>query len=197
MLHVRDDATSVRRGRLFGIAAAIVVHLLIAAFILSGMPKSGPAFQGAHELILALMPKPKPVETRPGPNPEPRRAAQPDREPHGALVTGPWTEPSNQEGFRVPLFRCAPENLGKLPPEEQAKCGDLGFSPPDDDTLLALRSHVRQPALRAAELAARKAPVRVDCTHLESHVIQNMVRENSLFVDPLCAAGKIWRAAGR
>jgi len=178
--------------------AAIGVHLLIVAFILSGLPKDGPTFHGARELILALMPAAKPVRPRTGASARPRRYAPPVRIPDRAPVIAiPGTVPSSGEALRVPFLHCVPENLGSLPPEERAKCGSFGFLPPDESTLPVLRSHVREPALRAAELAARNAPARVDCTHMSSRVILNMVRENSLLVDPLCAAAKIRHAVGR
>lgn len=177
--------------------AAIAVHLLIVAFILSGLPKAGPTFHGARELILALMPSPKPAETRNAKTSPARRDAPLARSPDSGPVTILPAAPSSGEALRVPFLRCAPENLGTLPPEEQARCGGFGFSPPDGSTLPGFRSHVREPELRAAELADRKAPARVDCTHMSSRVILNIVRENSLLVDPLCAAAKIRRAVGR
>ncbi len=197
MLHAWHDATSDRRSRLLGIGAAIAVHLLIVAFILSGLPKYRPAFHGARELILALMPAPKPVEVQKTRDLPSRRSAPTVRSPDSRPVTILQTAPSRGEELRVPFLRCAPEHLGDLPPEERVKCGGFGFTPPDDKTLLAFRSHVREPGLRAAELAERNAPARADCTYMDSHVVLNMVRENSLLVDPLCAAGKIRHAVGR
>lgn len=143
------------------------------------------------------MPAPKPVETQTTRNPLARPSAPPVRSPDSGLVTILPTAPSSGEALRVPFLRCAPENLGNLLPEEQARCGAFASLPPDDNALPGFRSHVREPELRAAELADRKAPARVDCTHMSSRVILNMVRENSLLVDPLCAAAKIRHAMRR
>jgi hypothetical protein len=94
------------------------------------------------------------------------------------------------------LFDCAPQNFGNLSPEDQARCAGAGIAPPDAATF-ELQSHVRDPARRAEELAARRAPARVSCTHAETQVIQNVLQQHSLIVDPLCAAGVLLRAARR
>ncbi|HWA92368.1 MAG TPA: hypothetical protein VG889_20190 [Rhizomicrobium sp.] len=187
---------SLPRGRrLSGIAAATFVHLLLIAFVLSGLPKSAPIPRAVHEIMLVLMPKPKPVDVEPPPKAAPRRAAIPSWVRAPVPVIAPQVAPSVE--LRIPLFRCAPENFEKLSPEEQAKCSGIGIAPPDRRTVAALRSHVLDPARHEAELAARRTPARVDCTRLKHEVIQNIVQQDSLIVDPLCALGDIRHALGR
>ena len=145
-----------------------------------------------------LMPKPKPVEIEPRQKTSPRRTviSPPVRYPYSAPAIAPQIAPA-PKALRVPLFRCAPETLGKLSPEDQAKCDGYGFAPPDHGTIAALRSHVREPALRAAELAARKTPAKVDCAQVKYRVIQNMAQDTGIFVDPVCAAAKLGHALRR
>jgi len=175
-----------------GICCVVLVHLLFIGFILSGMPKSISVPRRVREMFLVLTPKPE-AQKRPLPS---------DTAVHPAI---PFPTYSPQAGFQnvpdvkklsVPLFDCAPENLGNLPPEKQAKCIGIGIAPPDA-AIVELRSHVRDPARRAQELAARKAPARVNCTHTETQVIQNIVQQHSVIVDPLCATGALLHAVRR
>ncbi len=196
MLLVRDNAIPAGRGiRLEGVGAVIVVHLLLGAIVLSGLPKTVSIPRGAHEMLILLMPKR--AEEKPPAKVLPRRTAMPPafRYPNTAPV--PQFAPSVPKGLVIPFFRCAPENLGKLSPEDQAKCGGFGFSPPDNNTVAGFRSRVLNPALREKELADRKAPARVDCTRTTSRVIQNMAQDNGVMVDTVCAAGKILHALRR
>lgn len=197
MLHVRTDAIRVDHSRLVSIGGVILIHLLLIAFILSGLPKFVSVPRSVHEFVLILIPKPK--RTQPKPREMPRRAVTAPRIPRYAPQAGPATAPTTAptQGLIIPLLRCAPENLEKLPPEDREKCSGLGIAPPDQNAVAELRSHVRAPAQHTAELAARRTPANVDCTHLETQVIDNIAQDNALFVDPVCAARKVWRKLGR
>ncbi|HVU21954.1 MAG TPA: hypothetical protein VHE09_14575, partial [Rhizomicrobium sp.] len=109
----------------------------------------------------------------------------------------PNVSPSAPKALLIPSLRCAPENFEKLSPEEQTKCGSFGLPLPDRTTVAALRSHVKDPALHEAELAARKAPARVDCTRTVTRVIMNIAQDNGVMVDAKCALGQLRRALGR
>jgi hypothetical protein len=177
-----------------GIGGVVLVHLLLIGLILSGLPKSMTAPRIAREMFLSLMPKPQP---------EPQKKLLPRDTAIRRTMRAPVYFPQivsprapAATKLSIPLFDCAPENLGNLSPEDQAKCAVTGITPPDGASV-ALRSHVRDPARRAEELAARRAPARVSCTRTETQVIQNVVQQHSLIVDPLCAAGALLHAMRR
>jgi hypothetical protein len=84
------------------------------------------------------------------------------------------------------LFDCAPENFSNLSAEDQEKCRGFALSPANPDTVAALRSHVRDPERHAAELGARKAPLRIDCARTETVIIEHNAEDHRVLVDPLC-----------
>jgi hypothetical protein len=145
-------------------------------------------------MILVLIPKPKPQGMVPQELPR-ISIPPPVRSPRYAPGIGPRFAPMTK-GLEIPLFGCAAENFDRLSPEDQARCPVIRLVPPDR-TIVELRSHVRDPARHAEELASRKAPASVNCTHLKSEVVQNIVQQSSVIVDPLCAAGVVWRAVRR
>jgi len=198
LLHVHTDAIWVDHRRVASIGGVILVHLLLIALILSGLPKFTPLPRSVREIILVLMPKTKRIEPKPRENAVPRAIIAPPspRTLRYAPPAAPAT-PATAKALNIPLLRCAPENLQKLSPEERENCNGVGIAPPDKNTIAELRSHVRQPERRAAELAARRTPATFDCTHLETQVIDNIAQDNGIFVDPVCEARKIRRALGR
>lgn len=197
MLHVRTDTIWIDRSRLASIGGVILVHLLLIAFILSGLPKSVSVPRRVHEMILMLMPKPKRIEPKPREKPVPRPViASPAPRTLRYGPPAPATAPTTK-ALNIPLLRCAPEDLEKLSPEEREGCSGFGITPPDKNAVAELRSHVRAPAQHTAELAARRTPAKVDCTYLETQVIDNIAQDNGVFVDTTCAARKIRHALGR
>jgi len=184
--------------RLAGIGGVALVHLLLLSVILSGLPKIIPTPRAVREMFIALMPKPKPE-----PRPLPRPAHPPVRRPIWSPDTGYTRLPAIDSpsapakgGLSIPLFSCTPEKFAGLSPEDQAKCAGTGVMPPQTG-IAELRSHVRDPTRRAAELAARRTPVRVDCTHAKTTVIQNITQQTSVSVDLLCAGKALLRATRR
>ena len=162
MLHVRTDAIASDHSRFASIGGAILVHLLLIAFILSGFPKFVPVPRSVHETILLLTPKTKRAEPKPQESSLPRPAAAfSPRHNYTTPATVPETAPETK-ALSIPFLRCAPENFEKLSPEDREKCAGFGISPPDRNTLVELRSHVREPERHAQELAARRTPANVD-----------------------------------
>ncbi|HVV64968.1 MAG TPA: hypothetical protein VHC42_05835 [Rhizomicrobium sp.] len=182
-------------GRMAGVCAVILVHALLIAFVLSGLPKLVAVPRGPHELIMMLVSKPAPQKASRKTVSRPKVPSSISHSPYSAPKT--MHEPSAPNTLAIPELGCAPENLGKLSAEEQAKCGDFGVSPPDKTAIAGFRSHVRDPELHAAELAARKAPARVDCTRTVTRVIMNIAQDNGVMVDTRCALGLVKRALGR
>lgn len=193
-MHGRYGAIAAdRNSRLAGAGAVIFVHALLIALVWSALPKPPAIPRSLRETIILLTPKSEKVKAPP--RAARHRASPPAaRSPHAAPAPAIATAPQQ---LVIPIPRCAPENIGNLAAEEQAKCGNFGLSPPDRNTVAALRSHVKDPALHEAELAARKAPARVDCTRTVTRVISNIARDNGVMIDTLCAFGRIRRALGR
>jgi len=195
LVHGRYGVISAERGnRVAGVGAAIVVHVLLIAFVLSGLPRFGDIPVRPHETIILLMPIPAPVKV---PQKTPARPTEiipmvrfPDSASAPTITTAP-------QQLVIPTLRCAPENLSNLSPEEQAKCGSFGLSVPDKNAVIALRSHVKDLEMRAAELSARRAPTRVDCTRTTSRVIANIAQDNGVMIDSACVLGQLKRALGR
>ena len=197
MVHDRCGVIAVDgNSRLAGVGAVVFIHVLLIAFILSGMAKYIAVPRIARETIILLMPKQKPV--KPEEQTPPRHTTRPPAFPYPFVPppSVPNLSPSAPKALLIPSLRCAPENFEKLPAEEQAKCGSFGLSPPDRNTVAALRSHVRDPARHEAELAARNAPARVDCTRTITRVIMNIAQDNGVMVDAKCMLGHIRRALG-
>lgn len=64
--------------------------------------------------------------------------------------------PSGLEALGRALSGCAPEQMGKLAPEDRAKCPPLAAMPPPDRDLVAPpRSHAKDEALWTEDLAER------------------------------------------
>lgn len=187
---------NVQRDRVFGLSIALLLQAAFVVLLVQSLHVNGTRKLAPREWIM-LLPK------LPAPPPEkivPRVRARPLEVPL-PTVNIPRIEPAPRaaplKDLGNALFGCTPENIGNLSPEDQEKCRGFAFSPPDRDTVAALRSHVRDPALHAAELAARKAPARVDCTHTVTRVIMNMRQDNGVMVDAKCALGQLRRAPGR
>jgi len=187
---------NVQRDRVVGLSIALLLQAGFIAVLVQSLHVNVARKLVPREWIL-LLPK------LPAPPPEkivPHIKARPLEAPLPA-VSIPRVEPAPQavplSGLGNALFGCAPQNFSNLSPEDQAKCRGFAMSPPNPDTVAALRSHVRDPEQRAAELAARRAPARVDCTHVETEIIDNIAQDHKLFVDPLCALKGIKRALGR
>jgi hypothetical protein len=187
---------NVQRDRVAGLSIALLLQAAFVALLIQSLHISGTQKLAPREWILLLpkLPVPPPEKIAPHTSARPPQVPLP-------TISIPSIEPAPQavplKNLGNTLFDCAPENIGMLSPEEQAKCGRLGVSPPDRNTVAELRSHVKDPALHAAELAARNAPARVDCTRTVTRVIMNIAQDNGVMVDTKCAFRQIRRALGR
>lgn len=119
----------------------------------------------AREMILRLMPRlhplpPQAVMRAPS-APAQRRAVTPPAPVLSPLPAAPDIRPLGNS-----LFGCAPETLADLPPDQRAACaGSVGHAP--GDTELAMpKSHVKDPARRAAEMRTKNTPGRIPCAVL-------------------------------
>jgi hypothetical protein len=159
---LRSDAT-----RRWGSAVLVLLlHLALLLGLLRAVtvPIKPPPIQ-AREMILRLMPQ---LKSPPAQRAAPPAAALPQRRsPVAPLVPPPLaTAPvPDLSGFGRSLFGCAPENLGNLSREERAHC-DTGPMRPDGSAMTEPRSHVKDPARRAAEMAAKNMPGHIPCTYV-------------------------------
>jgi len=101
-------------------------------------------------------------------------------------VTAPLVPPMaapDLQGFGRALQDCAPENLSNLAQDERMRCPGLPHRP-DANLLTEPPSHVKDPAMRAAEMGAKNAQPRIPCTY----VIQTPGPGGGVvpMVDPLC-----------
>ncbi|HEX3431648.1 MAG TPA: hypothetical protein VHT03_12255 [Rhizomicrobium sp.] len=125
--------------------------------------------------------------------------------PHAPVLTPPVIAPT---GSRLPLqppiaapditgvgrslFGCDLVNGRNLSTEQTANCRKFGRAPPDTGSIEAgmpKGSKARHSTLWAAELAARRTPPEVPCTHVEQQVLGGPGVEKpvtTLMADPLC-----------
>ena len=117
----------------------------------------------AREMLLLLRPLRKPLPQPapiPGPPPPaaqvPQAIIPPPLPPDTGIVGVKPQAPSGLEAFGRALSGCTPEQMGKLAPEDRAKCPPLAAMPPPDQDLLAPpRSHAKDEAQWAEDLAER------------------------------------------
>jgi hypothetical protein len=119
------------------------------------------------EMIISTARPPAPAQVR-----QHRQQAAPPVPSRGGEHSGAmpsFTPPAavpDISGLGRDLFGCTPENLSNLPADQRAHC-HMGFTRPDDTAVTEPSSHVRDPARRAAEMAAKNTPLRIPCTSVE------------------------------
>lgn len=187
----RPDAT-----RTLSFLLVLLLHALLLFAVLHFLvvtPKIGIASAPEHllELIINTARKPKPAAA---PAPRARHAPSPPKS--GGVFSGampsytPPVAPPDVTGLGQAIFGCAPENIPNLTPDQRAHCTDAmsGFIRPDDHALLEPKSHVKDPARRAAEMRAKNTPGRVPCTSL-TEVQTSLAGTTTVpMVDPVCVA---------
>jgi hypothetical protein len=161
-VRLRSDAT-----RRWGSATlALLLHLLLLLGLLRSLtaPVKAP-HATAREMILRLLPM---LKSAPAQDAAPPAVASPQlRSRVIPLVQPPLgTAPApSLSGLGQNLFGCAPENLNTLSREQRSHCTN-GLVRPDDSVMVEPPSHVKDPARRAAEMAAKRAPAKIPCTYM-------------------------------
>ena len=144
----------------------LLLHLALLLGLLRSVtvPIRSPTVK-AREMILRLMPLRKSPLTQK--TATPAMTSPPSRSLAIPLVPPPLTAapPPDLSGFGRSLFGCAPENLNNLSREEAAHC-DIGLTRPDANATAEPRSLVKDPRRRAAEMAAKNAPLHIPCTYV-------------------------------
>ena len=180
-----------KKRRLIALGGVLSVHLALLALLLSGMPRIAGVRDAPREIFFSFAPLPKPRETSPpAPVPSPAPAA-PSRTrpvpPEAGIAPNPQAR-----GVDVPLFRCAPQDLADLSPEERDRCAAAFAAPvPRDAIPGTVREHAVDADRWSAAIASRNAPVTMPCSYLKvihKDVIYGMT-DTAVMVDPLCALG--------
>ncbi|HEX4861084.1 MAG TPA: hypothetical protein VFV07_07585 [Rhizomicrobium sp.] len=129
-------AWSDNKGQLIAVGGVLLVHVLLIAVILSGIPKIIGTRNNARELFFVFAPLPKPREKLPPTAPMPAIGAPIFRNPLALPKAGTAPNP-RIDGLRLSITRCAPENLANLSPEERDRCSSAwaGLSPPPDNVI--------------------------------------------------------------
>jgi hypothetical protein len=190
-----DDAAS----RTLSLLLVLVLHALLLFTFLHFMvtPYAGgkPAPERLLEMIIPM--------TRPrAPTPAPARPSKPAPAlPHQGNAplsvmpsyVPPATAP-DVTGLGQALFDCAPENIPNLTPDQRAHCTN-GIPRPDNDAVLEPKSHVQDPARRAAEMRTKNTPGHIPCaTMISGHTGGGDVPVPG--ADPICVLGGLINGFG-
>jgi len=144
--------------------AAILLQLLFILLLSQFLLTPQAQKERAREMILLLRPSAKPRPEPPPPIPQQSSPALPVPSPqfippplpNPAIVGVKPETPSGLEALGRALSGCTPEQMGRLAPEDRAKCPPLAAMPkPDQDLLAPPRSHAKDEAQWAEDLAER------------------------------------------
>jgi hypothetical protein len=116
------------------------------------------------EMIISTARPPTPAPATPAPKRKPMPVVPtPGGEHSGVLPSlAPPVAPPDITGLGQALFGCAPENIPNLTPDQRAHCTN-SFTRPDENAVIEPKSHVKDPARRAAEMATKNTPGRIPC----------------------------------
>ncbi len=181
------------KGQLIAAGAVLLVHILLIAIILSGIPKIIGVRSNTQELFFVFAPLPKPREKLPPAQPTLSIRAPVFRK----LPASPKAETGSSpqiNGLRLSIARCAPENLANLSPEERDRCSSawVGPSPPPGDAIPGtVREHAVASDTWRASIARRNSVIRVPCSYMRAipEDITTGRTAKAIMVDPLCALG--------
>jgi hypothetical protein len=193
-------STISQRQRAVSALAVLLLHALLLFALLHFLVRPQDArLPGAERILEFVISPPKVAAPAPVPT-APRRQRVPVQAPPGGETSGavpslaPPAQTPDIRGLGQALLGCAPENLSSLTPEQRANCHN-GFSRPDDRAVIEPPSHVKDPARRAAEMAARNATLRVPCTSVIDAPVGGGTAAVPM-VDPACVIGGAFRGFG-
>jgi hypothetical protein len=180
------------RDRLAGATIAVMLQLGFVTVFIYSLPLIVPVKRRAQEITFflphlrdAAKPVPGPARARPSRLPPP--ATPPSILPPLAVPPVAAPPESDLRAFGRQLFGCAPENRNTLTPDERARCSGFARVPRDRDRVGEPPSLVKDPARRAAELAARNTPARVAlagvCSGMSAPARAGMPMKNMAMTD--------------
>ncbi len=172
--------------RMTSLTLVMLLHGLLLMLLLHAFTQKSARPLSPRETILRLLP----LLRSPQEEAAPSAGAAPRARPIPAPVMPPAisTAPAAPDvtGLGTRLFGCAPEQLARLTPEERARCA-TGLKAPDRSVVTIPKSHVQDPARRAAELKAKNSPLRIPCTYTGSAPGPYGSKSVAGMIDPGCA----------
>lgn len=170
--------------RMTSLMLVLLLHALLLMLLLNAFTQKNARPDAARETILRLLPmfqRAQEAAPRSGTVTGTRAVIAPSAPP--VIPAQPAPDIS---GLGMQLFGCAPERLATLSPTERARCA-TGLVHPDRSIVTIPKSHVVDPARRAAEMKARNSPIRIPCTYVG--VVPGPYFSNSPtgMIDPSCA----------
>jgi hypothetical protein len=145
--------------------AALLVQLFFLSLFTHFLLTPEKQKERAREVLLLLRPSARPrLEPLPPPPTMPQQVSPapaipqvvPPLLPNPGPVGVKPEAPSGLEALGRALSGCTPEQMGRLAPEDRAKCPPLAAMPrPDQDLLAPPRSHAKDEAQWAEDLAER------------------------------------------
>lgn len=196
MIRIHDiPALPDNKRRLFAVGGVLLIHLLIVALILSGIPKIIGKRADLREVFFVFSPVPRPHEKPPLAPPTPRRPVHVPIFHVPAISPKPIPAPNPKlKGLGLSLLPCAPENLVNLSPEERDQCfsAQAGASPSRSDVIPGtVRERAVDAGTWSASIARRNSPPRLRCSYIRA-IPQDVTTGRTtkvIMVDPLCALG--------
>lgn len=190
--------------KLAGRAAVIAVLVLLHAGLFLAFNPTLPfrAARPASEVMLVFPQAPQrpaeaPVITPTLAVPRPPLVAPPEL-PQSA---GPPAAPvpnAGITGIGHALFDCDLANGRNLSPDQRSNCLHWPMARAVPEVGMPKKSHAVQSARWAAELVARKEPLKVPCTGIVRETIGGFAAQRqttTLMADPLCVLGKLFAAS--
>jgi hypothetical protein len=172
--------------RATGLVLVALLHLLLLLAALTGLVQPVTRARLVRELTFVLPPLPKAAPSAPGAGVATAPARRPAPPP---LYVLPGAPPSPEaapdiQSFGHELFGCAPERYADMTEDQRAHCPQQ-FAMPDPARLSDPPSQVKDPARRAAELAAKNTPGHIPCAVIMSAPVPHGTTAAPA-VDPIC-----------
>jgi len=189
-------------GRLIGFSGVILIHLLLIAFLLSGLGKFAVSPRGAREVFFTFLPAVNPRQPeKPQEATAHRHAAAPrpydQTSPSRGIHLAPLPD-INAPGIR--LFDCAPDRFSRMTEEQRERCGAIMAMPSLPDRIPGtVKEHAVEAGRWSASIASRNTPVAVPCTYLRKVITDPVTGEadTAAMVDPVCATRELLQGLRR
>ena len=189
---IRERIPFWRSSRFVGGVGVAAVHAGVIALLLYSMPTGSVLTPPQREVFFLFKPAPRPPKLPLKIEPQaPSKLATPLFQYRPPIVEGPSTEitaPPQSPTIGLSLFRCGPENIGNLTPEERSHCSGaleaVSFA-------TVTRDHAHDAARWQRETIARNTPAQMPCTGADAATANGIVSGATVMVRPLCVAGQL------
>ena len=177
------------RRRAFSVLLVTGLHAALLFAMLHFMVQQHSRHTATAERILEMILRPQRVVV-PAPMAPTQRKHVPRPQPERSLTSpapssAPPASAPDLSGLGRSLAECAPENWGNLSRDERARCPGI-LHKPDETEVAEPRSHVKDPARRTAEMAAKNGQARIPCTSV-AKVMTGAGAVAVPMLDPGCA----------